>query len=134
RPSVLNSVSEVCPACGGTGSVVTRNTIVEDLDAWLSKFKNSTQYRVVDIYINPYLKSHLEKGENSSKRKWMINYFLKINLIPDETISLNEYKITLAGSDIQITDAVMNNKDIDKLLSDEGINEEAENAGRNNEN
>src|SRR5699024_9773109 len=27
RPSVLNSVSEVCPACGGTGSVVTRNTI-----------------------------------------------------------------------------------------------------------
>lgn len=126
RPSVINSVSEVCPACGGTGSVVTKNTIVEDLDAWLSKFKNSTQYRVVDIYINPYLKSHLEKGVMSKRRKWMMHYFLKINLVSDETISLNEYKITLAGSDIEITDAVMNDEDIDKLLNDDAAKGEGE--------
>ncbi len=131
RPSVLNSVSEVCPACGGTGSVVTKNTIVEDLDAWLSKFKNSTQYRVIDVYINPYLKSHLEKGVMSKKRKWMMHYFLKINLVPDETISLNEYKITLAGSDIEITDAVMNGRNIDELLSDENVQEEAEYGNMN---
>lgn len=131
RPSVLNSVSEVCPACGGTGDVVTKNTIVEDLDAWLSKFKNSTEYRVVDIYINPYLKSHLEKGVMSKKRKWMMHYFVKINLVSDETISLNEYKVTLAGSDIEITDAVMNNQSIDELLSDEHINEKAEYGSQN---
>lgn len=55
-----------------------------------------------------------------------MHYFLKINLVPDETISLNEYKITLAGSDIEITDAVMNGKDIDELLSDENVQEETE--------
>lgn len=56
----------------------------------------------------------------------MMHYFLKINLVSDETISLNEYKITLAGSDIEITDAVMNDEDIDELLNDENVQQERE--------
>jgi len=117
RPSVVNSVSKVCPTCGGSGNVVTRNTIIADLDAWISKFKYSTDYRAIDIYINPYLKSHLEKGFPSIKWKWMLRYRVKITFVPDETISLNDYKITLAGSDIEITDVVMQNEDIDELIA-----------------
>lgn len=116
RPSVVNSVSKVCPTCGGSGNVVTRNTIIADLDAWISKFKHNTDYRAVDIYINPYLKSHLEKGFPSIKWKWMMRYRVKITFIADETVSLNDYKITLAGSDIEITDVVMQNEDIDELI------------------
>lgn len=119
RPSVVNSVSKVCPTCGGSGSVVTQNTIIADLDAWLSKFKHTTDYRAVDIYINPYLKSHLEKGFMSIKRKWMLQYFLKITFVTDETISLSEYKTTLTGSDVEIKDAVMRDQNIDKLIKDE---------------
>lgn len=117
RPSVVNSVSKVCPTCGGSGNVVTRNTIIADLDAWISKFKHSTDYRGIDIYINPYLKSHLEKGFLLSiKWKWMLRYRVKITFIGDETISLNDYKITLTGSDIEITDVVMQDEDIDELI------------------
>ena len=119
RPSVVNSVSKACPNCGGSGTVVTRNTIIADLDAWLSKFKNNNDYKAVDIYINPYLKSHLEQGLFSIRRKWAWRYFLKITLVADDTISLNEYKATLTGSDVEITDAVMQGQDLAKLLHDE---------------
>jgi ribonuclease G len=119
RPSVVNSVSKVCPTCGGSGSVVTQNTIIADIDAWLSKFRSTTEYRAVDIYINPYLKSYLEKGFLSIKRRWMFRYWLRISLISDETISLNEYKATIAGSDIDITDVVMQEKNIDQLIENE---------------
>lgn len=117
RPSVVNSVSKKCPTCGGSGNVVTRNTIIADLDAWLSKFKHNTDYRAVDIYINPYLKSHLEIGFMSTKWRWMLKYRVKITFVPDETISLNDYKVTLAGSDIEITDVVMQDESIDELLN-----------------
>jgi len=130
RPSVVNSVSKKCPTCGGSGNVVTRNTIIADLDAWLSKFKHTTGYRAVDIYINPYLKSHLEKGLLSIRRKWMMHYFLKISFVSDETISLNEYKVTLDGSDIEITDAVMRNQDIDELIKDESQDSQESDFGR----
>src|SRR6056297_369269 len=119
RPSVVNSVSKVCPTCGGSGNVVTKNTIIADLDAWLSKFRTTTEYRAVDIYINPYLKAYLEKGLFSLRRKWMFRYWLKITLIGDDTISLNEYKATIAGSDIDITDVVMQEKDIEELIENE---------------
>ncbi len=119
RPSVVNSVSKVCPTCGGSGSVVTKNTIIADLDAWLSKFRTTTEYRAVDIYINPYLKAYLEKGLLSIRRKWMFRYWLKITLIADDSISLNEYKATIAGSDIDITDVVMQEKNIDELIQNE---------------
>jgi ribonuclease G len=121
RTSVVNSVSKVCPTCGGSGNVVTKNTIEADLDAWISKFKHHTDYRSIDIYINPYLKSYLEKGFLSKKRKWMLKYWVKITLVPDETVSLNEYKVTLSGSDIDITDAVMRNEDLDDLLYEDGV-------------
>src|SRR5690625_377556 len=128
RPSVVNSVSTVCPTCGGSGNIVTQNTIIADLDAWLSKFRTTTDYRAVDIYINPYLKSYLEKGFLSIKRKWMLRYRIKISLIADDTISLNEYKATISGSDIDITDVVMQEKDIDEIMERAKSDEELSSA------
>jgi len=132
RPSVVNSVSKVCPTCGGSGSIVTKNTIIADIDAWLSKFRCTTDYRAVDIYINPYLKSYLEKGLLSIKRRWMFRYWLKISLIADDTISLNEYKATIAGSDIDITDVVMQEKNIDQLIKNEENELRELSSNRNN--
>jgi len=117
RPSVVNSVSKVCPTCGGSGSVVSQDTIVTDIESWISKFKYSTEYRAVDIYINPYLRSYLTRGVFSLRFKWMMKYKLKISFVPDETISLNEFKATLSGSDLEITDVVLQGDSLDKILA-----------------
>lgn len=116
RPSVVNSVSKVCPMCGGTGTVVSQDTIITDIESWISKLKYSTDYRAVDIYINPYLHSYLTRGMYSQRWKWMLKYKVRLTLIPDETISLNEFKATLTGSDLEITDVVLQGESIDKIL------------------
>ena len=126
RPSVVNSVSKACPMCGGSGTVVSQDTIVTDLSMWLSKFRHSTDYRAVDIYINPYLKSYLEHGFFSIRIRWMIKYFMKINLEGDDSVSLNEFKATLPGSDIDISEAILKNESIDKLLSEHDQRDEFE--------
>jgi len=117
RPSVVNSVSKVCPTCGGSGSVVSQDTIVTDIESWISKFKYSTEYRAVDIYINPYLRSYLTRGLFSLRFKWMMKYKLRISFVPDETISMNEFKATLSGSDLEITDVVLQGDSLDKILA-----------------
>ena len=117
RPSVVNSVSKVCPTCGGSGSVVSQDTIVTDIESWISKFKYGTDYRAVDIYINPYLRSYLTRGLFSLRFKWMMKYKLRISFVPDETISLNEFKATLSGSDLEITDVVLQGDSLEKILA-----------------
>jgi len=116
RPSVVNSVSKVCPMCGGSGSVVTRDTIVTDIESWISTFRSASEFRAVDLYINPYLKSYLERGFLSLRWRWMLKYRLRLCLIPDETVSLNEFKATLAGSDIDITEVVQQGESIDEII------------------
>ncbi|HMB97793.1 MAG TPA: Rne/Rng family ribonuclease [Balneolaceae bacterium] len=116
RPSVVNSVSKVCPMCGGSGSVVTRDTIVTDIESWISTFRSTSDFRAVDLYINPYLKSFLERGFFNLRWRWMIKYRLKICLVADESVSLNEFKATLAGSDIDITEVVQQGESVDEII------------------
>jgi len=119
RPSVVNSVSRVCPMCGGSGNVVSSNTIIADIEAWLSKFAHShKQYRQLDLYINPFLRSYLTRGLFSQRMKWMFKYKLRLNVIAEDTVSMNDYKFTITGNDADITEAVLHDKPIETILKE----------------
>ena len=123
RPSVINSVSNACPMCGGSGNVVTQDTILTDIESWISKFKHSTSYRAIDLYVNPYLKSYLTKGVFSTRWKWMTKYHVRVTLIGDDKISLNEFHVTLAGSEIDITDDIHKGASLDERLEKHELEE-----------
>lgn len=116
RPSVVKSVSRVCPMCGGGGSIVSQNTILSDIESWLSKFRNSTTFRSVDLHINPYMRGMLTKGWISQHFKWMFKYRLRIGIIEDISLSMNDYKFTLAGSDVDITETILHEQSIESAI------------------
>lgn len=118
RPSVVNSVSRVCPMCGGSGSIVSQNTLLSDIESWLQKFKLTTKYRSVDLHINPYMKGMISKGWVSQYFKWMMKYRIKIGLVEDITLSMNDYKFTLAGSDVDITETIVMDQSIDAAIKE----------------
>lgn len=118
RPSVVNSVSRVCPMCGGSGSVVSSNTIIADIESWLMKFKNTYSFRSIDLYINPYLKGFFTRGIISERVKWLFRYKIKVNITSDETISMNDFKFSLTGNDADITEAVIQDKPIEMALKE----------------
>lgn len=116
RPSVVNSVSKNCPMCGGTGTIISEDTVLTDIESWLSRFKHSSDYKAIELYVNPYLKSVILKGFCDRRWKWMMKYRLKITVIADESISLNEFKVTLNGSDLDIADVIIRGDDLDAVL------------------
>jgi ribonuclease G len=116
RPSVVKSVSRVCPMCGGSGSIVSQNTILSDIESWLSKFRHTTTFRSVDLHINPYMRGMITKGWISQHFKWMLKYRLRIGLVEDVTLSMNDYKFTLSGSDVDITETIMMDESIEAAI------------------
>jgi len=118
RPSVVNSVSKVCPMCGGTGDVVSQNTLVSDIEAWLNKFKHTYKYRSVDLYLNPFLKAYLSRGLINQVWKWMFKFGLRINAMTDDTLSMNDFRFTLHGSDVDITSALIADEPIEKVIKE----------------
>lgn len=116
RPSVVKSVSRVCPMCGGGGSIVSQNTILSDIESWLSKFRHTTTFRSVDLHINPYMRGMLTKGWVSQHFKWMLKYRLRIGIIEDISLSMNDYKFTLSGSDVEITETILHEQSIEAAI------------------
>lgn len=116
RPSVVKSVSKSCPMCGGSGQLVTQNTIIADLETWLTKFRYTYKYRSVDLYVNQYMESMLNTGLINKRLKWMFRYWMRININRDDTISMNDFKFTLSGSDVDITETVLNDEPIEKAI------------------
>ncbi len=118
RPSVVKSVSKVCPMCGGSGSIVSEDTLLSDLESWLTKFKYDYKQRSVEIYLNPYFHSVVCQGLISQRLKWMFKYFMRITIHPDESISLNDFKATLPGSEVDIYSAVIEGQILDEFISE----------------
>ncbi|MBP3192657.1 Rne/Rng family ribonuclease [Natronogracilivirga saccharolytica] len=119
RPSVVKSVSKVCPMCGGSGNIVSQNTVVADIEGWLTKFKyNYKGHYSLDLHLNPYLKSMIQKGWFSQRIKWLFSYRLNINILGDETLSMNDYKFMLPNSEIDITDTVLNDQPLEKAITE----------------
>lgn len=118
RPSVVNSVSKVCPMCGGTGDVVSQNTVVSDLEAWLNKFKHTYRYRSLDLYLNPFFRSFLTRGLINQIWRWMYKFGIRIHVVNDETMSMNDFRFTLHGSDVDITSALIADEPIEKVIKE----------------
>lgn len=133
RPSVVKSVSKVCPMCGGSGSIVSESTLLSDIEAWISKFKHNYSYNAVELYVNPFFYSVLCQGFISTRLKWMFKYRMRISIHEDETISLNEYKATLRGSEFDIADTVHQGGSIEEAikLSEQNL-ANLESGGRKN--
>ncbi|MDG5767786.1 Rne/Rng family ribonuclease [Balneolales bacterium ANBcel1] len=126
RPSVVKSVSKVCPMCGGSGSIVSQNTIFADIEGWLTKFKyNYKGQYSLDLHLNPYVKSMLQKGWVSQRIKWFFSYRLNVNLVSEDTLSMNDFKFMLPNSEIEITDTVLNDQPLDKAITEANLDEEA---------
>ncbi len=124
RPSVVKSVSKVCPMCGGSGSIVTQDTVVSDIEAWMSKFKyNYKGHLSLDLHLNPYFKSMVQRGWVSQRFKWLLAYRLNVNMVADNSISMNDFKFMLPNSDIDITDAVTKNQPLEKAITETDLSE-----------
>ncbi|TVQ15513.1 MAG: Rne/Rng family ribonuclease [Balneolaceae bacterium] len=118
RPSVVKSVSLVCGMCGGSGSIVSQNTVLSDIETWLSKYANNYKKRSVELYVNPYFHSLLTRGILSQRLRWVFKYRVNIAILPDESVSLNEYKVLLMGTEVEITQTVQESLSIEDAVKD----------------
>ncbi len=134
RPSVVKSVSKVCPMCGGSGSIVSETTLLSDVEAWISKLRHNYSYRSVELYVNPFFHSVLCQGLISTRLKWMFKYMMRISIHQDDTISLNDFKATVGNSDFDICETVNQGNSIEDALRENEKNlAEMESGGKKNE-
>ena len=88
RPVAVEDVTDVCPACGGTGRV--EPTVLLD-----RKLENQIQFLVEDrgvkhitLRVSPYVASYLCAGFLSLRRRWAWRYKISLKVVADQSLGM----------------------------------------------
>ncbi len=92
RPEMNIVTREVCPTCGGSGtiqaSVLVTDVIESNLDYILTK-QNETG---ISIAMHPFLYAYYTKGFYSKQMQWYMKYKTWIKLIKDSSLGIVNFK------------------------------------------
>ncbi len=107
RPSLVQSFSEPCSCCEGSGRVLSKETMRAKIDRWFQRAHQARQYRDFHLVVNPSLADSLvgdsESGGNRL-RTIMNRNSVRVNLVRDTLISLQEFKVFEAGKNVEVTE------------------------------
>lgn len=102
RENIIQSMSEECPYCEGTGLVTKKSNLVYEIEEWLKRYKLEGTSKSVTLVVHPSLGRILKEGKISFMTKSQFKYLLRIKLEKDEELGIQTFKFieTKSGSDI----------------------------------
>ncbi|KPK88009.1 hypothetical protein AMJ80_11550 [bacterium SM23_31] len=104
RPSLLHTFSDVCQHCGGTGRVLSKESIVSSIESWIQRFKMHRKERRIILQVNKEVEKYLTSGLGNYLFKLMWKYWIKIDLESDSEMKPNEFRILTKKNRVDITD------------------------------
>lgn len=102
RPSLLASMTEPCPACGGTGRVFKPEVVVRRLDRSMRRAATASDEKRVLVRLHPEVALHLFEDEPEFVKRMEKVTRLGIELRDDPTIRIDEFRLVSqpAGRDV----------------------------------
>ncbi len=104
RQQVVQTISEPCPVCSGSGLVQSKSTVVRNIERWIQRFKESSREFHLTLTANPIITDYLTEGPMSRLTKMMLKYFVRVKIVPDESLPVDEFHFYSLRSQNDITD------------------------------
>jgi ribonuclease G len=92
RQSIVQALSEKCPVCAGTGMLVSKTTIIKQIERWLERFRAESGERRLVLSVHPTLGDMLKSGLMSPLRHLQMSYFVRIKLELDEALTGDDFR------------------------------------------
>lgn len=93
RPSLLFAFSETCPTCHGTGRITSKGTVLTHIERWMRRFRAGSKERSLKMRTHPEIQNYLTHGIKSRIRRVMWKFWVRIDVISDESLEIDEFKV-----------------------------------------
>jgi ribonuclease G len=104
RQNVQLSFTEACPTCGGTGLVQSKRTTINQIERWIRRFKSESREFRLELRVNPNVAEYLSHGTISRLTKIMFKFFVKVKLVQDPSLPMDEFQFRSIKQQKDITD------------------------------
>ncbi|MFA7228617.1 MAG: ribonuclease E/G, partial [Melioribacteraceae bacterium] len=102
RENIMQSMNDACPYCAGTGLLTKKSNLMHEIDRWLKRFKSEGKGSSLTLKVHPSLGDKLKEGFISPLTKIQLRYFIRVKLVEDEKMSLQNFHFisSKTGDDI----------------------------------
>ncbi len=102
RVSLLDSMSEECPACHGSGRIISQETLVTRLDHWLRRYKSKHRSLRLQLQLHPENSRYLNGEKKHILRGLMWQNFVHLKIEENRELRRGEFRFlrTKDGTDV----------------------------------
>ena len=91
RPVAVESVSDVCPTCNGSGKIEPTVLLDKKIENQISFLTEDRKQKYVKLVVSPYVAAYLNKGLLwSIRRRWQRRYKVRIDIVADQSVGIVE--------------------------------------------
>ena len=107
RPALLYSISEPCPACMGTGRVISKSTVAARIERWVKRYRSEKSERSLQLIVHPELARFLKAGYKNPLRRISWKFWTRIKVIEDDNMNMEEFKFLDRNGEEDLTPKFM---------------------------
>ncbi len=104
RENIVQSMTEVCPYCQGTGLLTKKSNLIHEIEKWLQRYRLEGKHKSLKLIVHPSLGEKLKEGFISTLTKIQFKYMVRLKLIQEEKMDPSSFRILVASTDEDITD------------------------------
>ena len=106
RLNLLDTMTEECNYCNGSGRISSKNTTITRVENWLKKFRLKARDRRITIFMNSELVDYINTTKSKLIRGYMWKNLMLIDLKKDQNMKVNGFRIYSKSRKIDVTDEV----------------------------
>ncbi|MCX7994249.1 MAG: Rne/Rng family ribonuclease [candidate division WOR-3 bacterium] len=95
RTSLTYSLSEVCPVCKGRGRVISKMSVISDIERWFFNNARSIKNKIVELQVSPRIADFLTTRGSDILAKFSKDSNLILKIKPDYTMAEDDFKVSV---------------------------------------
>ena len=111
RVSLLDSMSEKCPSCHGSGRIISRETLITRIDHWLRRYKSKHRSLRLRLQLHPQNADYLSGEKKHVLRGLMWQNFVHLKIEENVELPQDEFRFLRTKDGEDVTDEMNLEKD-----------------------
>uniref|UniRef100_A0A7V0Z548 Rne/Rng family ribonuclease n=1 Tax=candidate division WOR-3 bacterium TaxID=2052148 RepID=A0A7V0Z548_UNCW3 len=95
RTSLTYSLSEVCPMCKGRGRIISKMSVISDIERWFFNNARSIKNKIVELQVSPRIADFLTTRGSDILAKFSKDCNLILKIKPDYTIAEDDFRVSV---------------------------------------
>ncbi|MEG0948685.1 MAG: Rne/Rng family ribonuclease [Bacteroidales bacterium] len=92
RPAMDVDTTEDCPVCFGKGATAPSILFTDRLAAKIDYLVNKLNVKKFTLHVHPFVAAFINEGIFSLKWKWKLKYGFGLQIIPDQSLAMLQYR------------------------------------------